>query len=266
MKDIVHIHIPKTGGTWLKHVLNTYVADRLIFTGHTAVDYRIGTNWMLPAYQQVNASTCTIKNEIVSTPADLPGRYEDAVKVSSVRNPFSMLASMYFHNQGQREVWNWYDPAMADLPEGWDQINIIHGFRSFEAFINMFCEPGFPFHHKWYRQNLFFQLFNRSGSCGADLIMRSETLTQATTGWLNLAGYITEEEMTQISQEPMRNVGADFLKSSISGKDYRSCYTDVMREMIEEKCKQELALFGYNFDGPIDGELFIDPIGLRWQT
>ena len=48
--------------------------------------------------------------------------------------------------------------------------------------------------------------------------------------------------------------------------DYRSFYTDELRELVEEKCKFELALFEYDFDGPTNNDAFISPEHLWYDV
>jgi len=253
--DIVHIHIPKTGGTWLKHVLNTYVPDHLIFSGHGSIDYSVRTEWQLPVRCVTDGIRASIKMQTKEDIPQFPEKYARALKISSVRNPFAMLASIYFHVNGGMRYKRRFEPS-AETPEGWDQINVIHGFRSFEEFISRFCEPEYPFFHDRYREHLFYQLFDKSGRCGIDLVMRCELQNRAIAGWLQSEGYVTLQQRDEIVELPNQNIG-------IGKRDYRSFYTAEMREMVEKHCASELELFGYDFDGPTNDDFFLNPLELR---
>ena len=44
-----------------------------------------------------------------------------------------------------------------------------------------------------------------------------------------------------------------------SPKNYRDAYTPEMIKIVENKFSAELTLAGYDFDGPTDDEVFIEP-------
>ncbi|MEE3233445.1 MAG: hypothetical protein VX294_04705, partial [Candidatus Latescibacterota bacterium] len=179
------------------------------------------------------------------------------------RNPFDMLVSYYCHEEphpSEHEGWRWaWEPPLRNegVPAGWDCINLTHGIRTFDEFIKKFCEPNFKWHHGLRRRNLFYQMFDRDGTCGVDVIMRNEALSIAIQTLLVEFGYIDHGSAF---------LGAADRSNTTPGKkDYRSFYTDELRELVEEKCRAELKLFEYNFDGPIGNDAFIDPAGLWYQ-
>jgi len=137
---------------------------------------------------------------------------------------------------------------------GLANFNKIHRFTSFEEFIKYFCDPDFPFtnHIGDMRRFLFYQMFDNDGHCAVDIIIRNECLHSAATqmigGW--------KRQPVDLNKK-RENVSSDRKK-----RDYRSYYTDELRELVERKCMAELLLFGYNFDGPIDESEFIDPASL----
>ena len=256
MKSIVHVHVPKTGGTWVEQILDKYAGDYLIYSGHGSVDYNVHFDWQKPISSIVDGRDSQLKvgfpkKSGVNFSYTSPERYKHSVKIAAVRNPFEMLASMYFHADGGIRYKCKQRQQRSGLPDGWDLINVIHGLRSFEEFILTFCDPDFPFYHKRYQQNLFYQLFTGSGLCGVDLIMRTEYQSRGLATWLLAEGYVTPSGFEEICQVPKANARRE--KSS-----YRNLYTDDMREMVEKHCALELELFGYDFDGPKDNDCFLD--------
>ena len=265
LKPIVHLHVPKTGGTWLNETLSAYAPYHFIGfdNSHLPLDPtfcvkpemgKIPIQHVVDGYKNISIAYVPGEGE-----PDNPGRFAAAWKLGIVRNPYDLLVSYYVHDVGPNSHFRSlrsfyshdYEGNKHDLPCGWDFINITHNIRSFDEFIKLFCDPEFAWSHIWFRDFLFYQLFYGDGRCGADIIFRQEKLHEATRSFLEFGKYIPPGYGIQRSTS---NV------SSLKKKDYRSYYTDELRELVEEKCKKELSMFSYDFDGPLDDEAFITEI------
>ena len=271
MRPIVHIHVPKTGGTWLNNVLSRNLPKGYWLGGeHLAVAGGIETvsEWRPDAETCVDEADARV--QLVTGQPKYPGRWRNALKVSVCRNPFDLLVSYYCHEEphptkriGHHEPhpgWAWaWEPHMRreGVPSGWDCINITHGTRSFDEFIKKFCDTRFKWHHGLRRNNLFYQMFNHDGNCGVDVIIRNENLTSAIQVLLVELEYV-ERNSTFAGALDRSNV-------TEGKKDYRSFYTDELRELVEKKCAQELEMFEYNFDGPTNDNSFIDPVSVWYH-
>ncbi len=264
-RPLIHIHIPKTGGTWL----NTTLVDVLLphefpfpNIGHLPIGYSLGDiNSILPiAQHQVNGQQW----DLTQSPIDEPKRpqlYQHGVKISICRNPFDLLTSYYFHDWGRPT--NFHVAGLgADNPVGWDNINIVHGIKSFDGFIKRYCDPDFRWWHVPRKCNLFFQMFHGSGACGVDVILKYENLFE------ELSFFLTHNEYCEQYQlDRFRDKRSNETPQKIK-KDYRSYYTDELRSLVEVKCADELRTFGYNFDGPLlSDEFYIDPetVSMVWK-
>ena len=272
MKKIIHIHVPKTGGTWLNKTLEKYVPDFFI-------NPTVG-----------NGNRCSLEDTLFwRGRKNLPGpvwaeggdaaiasaRYPDmstfktwnnAHKVSICRNPFDYLVSSYhFNDSSNNELSNrWYLPDGVSVGAGLS--NVRHGVKSWEDYVQKFCDPGFP----WIgggetpdgqRYFLFHQMFNHDGTCGVNKIIRQEKLSAGTAEMLRDMSYINEAQYSEIVNSKKENV-----EKSRKQKDYRSFYTDGLREAVERKFRAELLLFGYDFDGPTDESSYVDPSSLFYHA
>ena len=265
MRPIVHIHIPKTGGTWLNGALSNVLSPDLFpfkNLGHFAVGYALdGLLYFQPLARWVVDDQGV---QIAAIPKDKKGNrhglYDFSTKVSICRNPFEILVSYYTHDWGRDD-----HASLAGLDEnhpiGWDGINAVHGIKSFDGFIKRFCDPGFRWLHAARQHHLFFQLFEmNTGKCGVDIIFRQERLFEGVSFFLDHYEYCDiaklEEHRNKRSNETPRKK-----------KDYRSYYTDQLRELVEVKCAEELNQFQYNFDGSTTDELYVDPedLSISWQ-
>jgi hypothetical protein len=259
MKKIIHIHVPKTGGSWLNDRLSEHFPDH--FCGGKG--------------EHVKLSSCVtgvIKNRnpvvyagIVHSDAPAITTYDhrglsEFWKVSICRNPFDYLVS-YYHHQPKIDAGKhtrYLEPGMV---QGQNNINIIHNFRSFDEFIKKFCDHDFPLAQDFedMRRFLFYQMFDNDGRCAVDVIMRNECLHSATTEMVNnLWSILYPEKGTSVVLNKKRENVSQLRKK----KDHRSYYTDELRELVEQKCMAELLLFEYDFDGPINGNEFVDPASL----
>ena len=261
-RHIVHVHVPKTGGTWLNNILHANAGEYFYGGEHLAIAGGIECveEWRADAEYCVDVAECYIT--LNHHEPKHPGRWETSTKLSICRNPFDLLLSYYLHEEPHPTehegwAWAWQDHLRRqDVPAGWDCINLTHGIRSFDEFIKKYCEPNFRWFHGLRRINLFYQMFDNHGNCGIDIIMRNEVLVEATETFLLEFGYLNHD--SQFSGKLDRSNETHKKK----GRDYRSFYTDELRELVERKCASELALFEYDFDGPSNSDAFIDPQSL----
>jgi hypothetical protein len=257
-KRLIHIHIPKTGGTWLNSTLKKYAGDFFLdpegFGNGNRCNVENPMYWRgranLPAqqhYDGLRQAPVVLYNDTQME------RWEDSLKVSICRNPFDYLVSIYHYDDTAGRHKKYLAPG---VPAGTGLINVKHGMKSFEEFIEKFCDDSFPWDENLQnyemRYNLFWQMFEHDGTCGVDAIIRQEQLSLGTAKLLQTLDVIGADEFDKITASPKENVGANRLK-----KDYRSYYTDKLREMVEKKCCMELNLFDYNFDGPTTPDVFI---------
>jgi len=268
MKEIIHIHVPKTGGTWLDKVLTEYAGEHFRETAlgngnrcsiEDTLFYR--GRWNPPSPYWHSGVSMDMSVPDMST----FGEWNAAHKVAICRNPFDYLVSCYhFGNTDNDQIDNirWYTPPGVATGAGLS--NVRHGIKSFEEYVQKFCDPFFPWFgandHDEQRYMLFWQMFNHDGFCGVDTIIRQECLNTGAAEMLLRLGHIDKNSAEAINASGKENVGVFRNK-----RDYRTFYTDDMREAVERKFKAELLLFGYNFDGPTDDSPFVDPGSLFYH-
>ena len=166
---------------------------------------------------------------------------------STVRNPFSWLASAWNYEKYLRANFTFSEfvkiMCSDDAYKYFDR-NKWHAYRS-RAHPNQKAS----FMHIVINQNktrsLFYALFNESGKCDLSVILRQEKLSKGVS-------YISD-----FFQKPFRKLASH--KKRMKRNEYKSLYTQETREMVESYYKNDLEVFGYNFDGPIGGDIIIDP-------
>tara|TARA_Y100001970_G_scaffold190812_1_gene232073 strand:+ start:7794 stop:8993 length:1200 start_codon:yes stop_codon:yes gene_type:complete len=245
---IAFVHVPKTGGTYLDNELKKHFPNRYIRpTSDSVSHYSLNNASYIPTHA---VKSPAINYGVVqpwhrpklewspSIPPPSTGEDEEVMTVSICRNPFDHLVSMYHADDGKGLGW----------------MNRTHRLTSFEDFIKCFCDPEFPFTSRIgdMRNFLYSQMFDDWGFCGVQLIIRNEHLNSATQKVIShLKGvHLDDVEVSEsrVNASPSR-----------AEKDYRSFYTDELRELVEWKCAAELFLFEYNFDGPRTSLPFVDP-------
>ena len=258
LPEIIHVHIPKTGGKWLDKTLTSVIPKYFPFQGHhqaIGMPIQDGVKGLdIPMKYYVNVQECLFQM-CEGKEVRYPGRFEAATKLSICRNPYDLLTSYYLHTSKTHHC-----PEYLQLsgPTGWASINVVHGIRSFDGFVKRYCDPQFRWHHSFRQKSLFFQMYGETRKCEVDVIVRQEMLFDSIKTFLAASGYCQENAL-----DPYREkVNA----SSEKKKDYRHYYTDELRELVTEKCAAELSDFGYDFDGPINSDAFIDPTILPNRT
>ena len=150
-KILYFIHIPKTGGSSLK-------SDQIISLGH---GFNICNSYRTPAYLNgfSGYSTDTWEQYKFDNPNNL--------KITIIRNPFDLLCSYYHY--GEKLL-----PNNEYCHSGWASVNFTHQFKSFEEFINAYCDPEFKWHQPLFKQFLYSQLFNKDDDCVTEIIIKLE--------------------------------------------------------------------------------------------
>ncbi|MEE3233435.1 MAG: sulfotransferase family 2 domain-containing protein [Candidatus Latescibacterota bacterium] len=258
MNSIHHIHIPKTGGSWLRKVLSKYVSNYSDWgqigyeaAGLTSADksekYRSG---------KVVLGTPPRRNQF-DQPPEFSKEWWETPKVSICRNPFDYLVSIYHHERNESAHLMKKFRNVKNVPAGFADINVMHGFTSFEDFIKKFCDPDFPFTSRLgdIRYMMFNQMFHWGGTCGIDYIIRNESLPSGTFKVLKQIGAFENISQENAALAEINGLGRINVSRKRKKKDYRSYYTDELRELVEVKCDAELTLFEYDFDGPCPNQV-----------
>jgi len=253
VKGFIHIHTPKAAGSGVDEFFKFAFPDKLINSSHGSLATEVHETWvawkegigplgdghpMWAVDNEINAKFRT-KQEVHTITPIPRGAFSTAIKFSTCRNPYDWLVS-YYHCH----------------PEGFGGIRTIHGTRTFEEFVEKFCDPDFKWYHYGLHKFLFYQMFREDGSCGVNWILRAEDIWHAMLCMLYTEG--EDEDYLLSSYEKFgghrRNVSPTREHS-----DYRLYYTDTMRELVENRFHLECSLYGYDFDGPTDDSPFVKP-------
>lgn len=252
-KKLFYIHIPKTGGNYI-----TKVALRNIARPPARKKIPLLPDWFIDKKQNtvhlINGGhcVCTKKSLNIATYnrawtercSSIRG-IRDSLIFSVVRNPFDLLVSMYTYGYPYRR------PRPEKPKPELDMIGF--PFTNFEEWIRAYCNPQYPWLVDYQHRFLFFQLFDDCGTCVPRYILRTETLDAGLEWLMKPFGIIPEVSQNRVN--PSRKG---------QQKDYRTFYTDDLRELVEKKCSRELQAFGYTFDGH-DGRTFIDPSNIHYN-
>lgn len=217
-KKLYFIHIPKTAGTFVNTFLKEALGERFVREGHC-----VNTD-IYPWFRRAWGEKC-FQNV----------KREDCVVFSIVRNPFDLLVSMYSFG------FPYWPPSLAaeNVPFDWP-------FLSFKDFIYKLCKwDDYPWIYPPQKKSLFFQLFDREGNCVPDFILRQEELMEG-----------LQELLSEIGVE--KTVPKERINSSESRKEapYAAFYDAELKELVENKFRNDLRVFGYNFDGHDGRTLF----------
>jgi len=237
---LIHIHIPKTGGTWLNQQL--FDAGIAVYD-HASIEYCYDLTAHEPIWRKTNEMDVELK--LVTYGIGREGIWENGCKTSIVRNPFDWLVSYYTHRGG----------GDHDGHKGWDDICTIHNISSFEDFVKKFCDPKMRWWHSWYKRSPFYQMMDAGiddVSIGVDFVLRQERLAEGTEELFKMLGIKPADWKPRFTWRKRINAGVD------RRLDYRSYYTPELREIAEAHFAQELELFGYSFDGMTEDWSLLD--------
>lgn len=208
------IHIPKTGGSYLRQMESDFVP--VIWPIKA-----LGHSYFIHSDHPVNISDRNFSGIIKTGFLDF-SLYSNDIFFSVVRNPFDILVSWADHAggwSGKKVNPNQYDYQIAN--------------KGFDYFLKSMAERT----DYWPNKKLIhFQLFNSKGDFLPDWICRTESLDQDLS---QMAAYF---DLSYIKKSKQR-------VSTARNKDYRTHYTDELREIVEKTWSRELDFLGYNFDG-----------------
>jgi hypothetical protein len=149
------IRIQKSGSTSLKKCLDT--SDNIIMLAH-AYSYPIGNinGWSWEGeYESNNWS-----NEFPTF------KTESFNKIYAlVRNPFDILISYYYHsNKNNKNI------------DGWANCNIVHGFKSWEEFLESYIDPSYEWHIPPMKKSMFSFAYDCVGNIIVDDFFKLEEI------------------------------------------------------------------------------------------
>jgi hypothetical protein len=212
---LAYLHVPKTGGTYVKQDESDAkpVISSLRYLGHVYVTSEAGIpNPLYYPRDLANSQNVIPLHEI-----------ERYTVVSTVRNIFDWLVSYASHAGG----WNprYHDPDHYDF----EAAN-----RSFDYLVRTLADREQPWPG---RRFIHCQLFCSDGRLVVDWLNRNDSLDA------DLAALASRMKLTY-RQQPKQRVG--------NRKDYREYYTPELVDLVYQTWGRELRLFGHDFDGATD--------------
>ena len=113
----------------------------------------------------------------------------------------------------------------------------------------MYCDEEFEWHEPFFKLFSFSQLFNETGDCVPDVLLKYE--------YLNESIQVMNETLNLNLTRTMRN------KSNRKNHKYTFYYNDELIQLVSKKCKRELEIFKYNYENTLDDSYFIIPENMK---
>jgi len=242
IKDrVFFMHVPKTAGTAVKWYLQRLGIETYHDVDPHQFSQLLISHLTVPARVHVNDGAIGIATQ--QMPYARPNRFENALKFSLTRNPFSWLVSWYLHGTPETE-------------DGWGNVNYIYGIRSFPEFAEKFCSPKILWNHTlnstYWNTMMYCQWFSQEGHPEINFAIRSEHLFSGMDALWTAADLLGPNK--EIKHPPRER--SNF--SPRQTKDYREYYDSASREIVEKYFARELQVFGYDFNGPTDERIIYD--------
>lgn len=211
------IHIPKTGGSYLRQTEGSYVP---VIWPIEPLGHCYFYTHSKPTSVSNTSFSAIVKNGFY--PESMIGKRK---VFSVVRNPFDFLVSWADHAGGWTAKYKnekQYDYELAN--------------KGFEYYLKTIAERETSWPN---RKFLFFQLFAESGRFLPNWVCRSESLDK------ELAELCAAWGLRYRKSAPQR-------VSTGRKRDYRYYYNDELCELVSKTWGRELAMYGYSFDGVIE--------------
>ena len=218
------IHIPKTAGTFIQNVYCNKNSNNLI-------------NYIILKPDGEHPS-CLNKEFIKQNCEYYWDTYllEDAsflssdIKFTIIRNPFDMLKSYFLSRWGDCDLG-----IKNKLPK-----------KNFKELVKLYCSPDEIWHIPLLKKFLYNQLFDADGNCCCDYAIIYDNMKEGFEELFKLNGHSFEFENLKINET--KNI-----------KSYKEYYDNELIELVNKKCKLELEMFNYTFDG-YQGNSYLIPI------
>lgn len=248
----LYVHIPKTGGTYFKNMLNCSGADKSGNSPAVGVE-NLGMHvenlaHAFPYHFTVDGwNPKAAKYSHMPFLKDMPyhrvykGKYtidtDNIGYVATVRNPFSMLYSYWRYQPKSHSDWT----ANSIKYGGWANCNTLMNTRTFSDFVEHYLDPDKEWHIPPLKKNLFAQLYSKDGILipRMENIIRCENLEVEATRWCERNGI----PYCDVSEEK-QNVNP--IKDT-----YRDKYTPLQIYKLEQHWAEILETFRYHFGGII---------------
>ncbi len=178
---------------------------------------------------------------------ELKTTYNDYIKFTIVRNPWSRLVSC-FKDKIRPATYNeaGYKDGVAMPLQRFD---VFYGGMSFEAFVDAVCEiPDAVADHHFRSQ--VYQLIDDEAELVVNYIGRLETL---------------EVSLQEISQKTGLEFSAHFHINKTSQKPYQAYYTEELKAKVQKRFSTDIAFLGYTFEGQ-EGLPTIGMIDDAWRA
>jgi hypothetical protein len=228
----VYLHNPKTGGTWLQHILKPYTLEY-------------------------------IEHYVPNKPFDTPHVF------TFVRNPWSWYVSLYLFLKNGSEHWNaskdFKPPIIQVLPEGsdfsefikWSTVptqsfknKVFSIYRIFEMThrkkseyieAEALARPEGVILTEWCKRDVsYYNVICDVYTRYATTIGQYENLKPDLIKMMTQSGELTDELLSSIENTGPINVTCD-------KDDYRVYYNDTTRQMVAETSKELIEKYNYEF-------------------
>ena len=234
--DLYHVHIPKTGGNFVQVLLSW--AD--IPTNKNPL--RLGA-----PQGSADGMAHNVCHPDVSFYNPYCGnfkKFQESLRFSIVRNPYSMLTSLYVFEKRTGGHNKNFKFSIGDM--------------SFKDFVRASIDTECWMYESW-RKFLYMPFFNEDADAAVHVLLRNEYLSDA------LRHVLLAADLTLPSNE-IPVIERDDPRSNSSKIDYKTFYDDETIEMVRERWSRELNAFGYDFEGPVDDFCILNPSNIKYDV